>query len=77
MNAEAKLEILQDSRHPEPDDSLTWVGGHFDPEGFDVNRTNAALRARPVSKKERRSSTTPSPHSALAIFRLMYSPSSQ
>jgi hypothetical protein len=43
---ERLLEILQDSGHPEHDDSLTWVGGHFDPEGFDVNRTNTALRAR-------------------------------
>lgn len=33
-----------DAKHPEHDEVLTWVGGHLDPEGFDVNRTNTALR---------------------------------
>lgn len=26
------------------DELLAWVGGFFDPEGFDVNRTNQCLR---------------------------------
>lgn len=26
------------------DELVSWVGGFFDPEGFDVNRTNQALR---------------------------------
>ncbi|MHB8878879.1 MAG: plasmid pRiA4b ORF-3 family protein, partial [Myxococcaceae bacterium] len=38
------LAQLADPSHEEHDSSLTWVGGHFDPEGFDVNRTNRALR---------------------------------
>lgn len=40
------LEVLKDKKDPEHDDTITWVGGHFDPEGFDVNRTNAGLRER-------------------------------
>jgi hypothetical protein len=38
------LESLADERHDEHNDSLTWVGGCFDAEGFDANRTNRALR---------------------------------
>jgi hypothetical protein len=40
------LEVLQDEEDEEHDDLVAWVGGHFDPEGFDVNRTNAGLRER-------------------------------
>ena len=36
-----KIERFQDEEH---DDMLGWIGGVFDPEGFDINRTNAALR---------------------------------
>lgn len=39
------LEALDDPEHERYDEFLTWVGGVFDPEGFDVNRTNAALWA--------------------------------
>jgi hypothetical protein len=35
---------LADPDNTDHDELLTWVGGHFDPEGFDVNRTNQALR---------------------------------
>lgn len=38
------LEQLADPKHEEHDSSVTWVGGHFDPAGFDVNMTNRALR---------------------------------
>ena len=38
--------VLQDVGDAEHDDLVTWVGGHFDPEGFDVNRTNLGLRER-------------------------------
>ena len=31
----------QDERH---DELLAWVGGHFDPEGFDANAVNRLLR---------------------------------
>jgi hypothetical protein len=40
------LEVLKDEKDEEHDDLVTWVGGHFDPEGFDVNRTNSGLRER-------------------------------
>jgi hypothetical protein len=40
------LAALRDERGEEHDALLTWVGGHFDAEGFDVNRTNAELRER-------------------------------
>ena len=39
------LEALGDDKHPEYDETLAMIGGYFDPEGFDCNRTNAALRA--------------------------------
>ncbi len=42
---ERLLEALADSDDAEHDDMLRWLGGHFDPESFDVNRTNDALRA--------------------------------
>lgn len=38
------LRKLSDPTDEEHDDALTWVLGVFAPEGFDVNRTNAALR---------------------------------
>ena len=38
------LEALADPKQGEHDSLVTWVGGHFDPEGFDVNRANSALR---------------------------------
>jgi hypothetical protein len=41
---------LTDSDDAEHDELLTWVGGHFDPEGFDANRTNQALHAIARSK---------------------------
>jgi len=37
---------LRDPTSAAHDDLLAWVGGHFDPEGFDVNRVNQALRGR-------------------------------
>lgn len=40
------LEVLKNSKAEDHDDLVAWVGGHFDPEGFDVNRINAALRER-------------------------------
>jgi Plasmid pRiA4b ORF-3-like protein len=38
------LESIADPRDPERDEFLTWLGGVFDPEGFDLNLTNRALR---------------------------------
>jgi Plasmid pRiA4b ORF-3-like protein len=43
------LEIIADPDHPEHRETLTWCGGRFDPEAFDLDRTNrhvtAALRS--------------------------------
>jgi hypothetical protein len=38
------LEAIQDPNHPEYDMYLEWVGGEFDPEAFDLDEANAALR---------------------------------
>ncbi len=38
------LESIADPKDPEHDEFLTWLGGVFDPEGFDLNLTNRALR---------------------------------
>jgi hypothetical protein len=38
------LAALRDGNHEGHDQLVTWVGGVFDPEGFDVNRTNRAIR---------------------------------
>ena len=39
------LEAIQDPDHPEHEDYLEWVGGEFDPEAFDLDEANEALRA--------------------------------
>ena len=43
------LDIITDPGHPEHAETLTWCGGRFDPEAFNLDRTNrdvtAALRA--------------------------------
>jgi Plasmid pRiA4b ORF-3-like protein len=39
------LRSLANPKDPDHDEVVTWVGGFFDPEGFDVNRTNDAIRA--------------------------------
>ena len=38
------LSAIQDPKHEEHDSMLTWIGGAFDPEGFDLNAINRALR---------------------------------
>lgn len=38
------LEVLLND---DDDELVAWVGGFFDPDGFDVNRTNQALRNGP------------------------------
>lgn len=37
-------EALRDPHHAEHESYLTWVGGFFDPEGFDGNAVNDRLR---------------------------------
>jgi hypothetical protein len=41
---EAFLEAIRNRRHPEHDEYLTWIGGQFDPEAFDLEAVNAQLR---------------------------------
>jgi hypothetical protein len=38
------LEAIQNPDHPEHDDMLEWVGESFDPEAFDLEAVNRALR---------------------------------
>jgi hypothetical protein len=38
------LSAIKDPKHDEHDQMLAWVGGVFDPEGFDLNAINRALR---------------------------------
>ena len=41
---EGFLEAIRDPNHPEHEDYLEWIGGEFDPEAFDLEAINAALR---------------------------------
>jgi len=38
------LQAIRSRRHPEHAEYLRWVGGHFDPEVFDLDQVNAHLR---------------------------------
>jgi hypothetical protein len=38
------LEAIRDPDHDEHDEYLTWIGGEFDPEAFDLQKVNARLR---------------------------------
>ncbi|MBI3756884.1 MAG: plasmid pRiA4b ORF-3 family protein [Deltaproteobacteria bacterium] len=38
------LETIKDPNHPEHEDMVEWLGGDFDPEAFDVEAVNTALR---------------------------------
>jgi len=40
------LEAIANPDHEEHDSMLVWVGGAFDPEGFDINSVNRELRRR-------------------------------
>lgn len=42
---ESLLRSLANPNAPDHDEVVTWVGGYFDPDGFDLNRTNQAIRA--------------------------------
>jgi len=39
------LEAIQNPNHPEHEGYLEWVGDEFDPEEFDLDAVNEALRA--------------------------------
>jgi hypothetical protein len=38
------VEAIRQPRHPEHRTMLTWVGGSFDPEAFDLQAVNQALK---------------------------------
>ena len=38
------LEAIVDPSHPEHDERMKWIGGHFDPEHFDLAEVNYLLR---------------------------------
>jgi hypothetical protein len=40
------LEVLADPKHPEHGEMLDWMGGEWDPEGFDIDAVNARLQPR-------------------------------
>jgi hypothetical protein len=51
------LEVLADPKHKEYKELLQWVGGSFDPEHFDPEEVNAALRPFAGSPKRSRART--------------------
>jgi Plasmid pRiA4b ORF-3-like protein len=44
MGYEEFLFAIKDPKHDEHDSMLTWIGGAFDPEGFDLNAINQTLQ---------------------------------
>lgn len=40
------LEAMADPNHPEHDEMLEWIGEEWDPEAFDLDAINAALKPR-------------------------------
>lgn len=38
------LSAIKDPKHEQHDNMLTWGGGAFDPEGFDLNAIKRTLR---------------------------------
>jgi len=40
------LQTIADPDHPEHQNSLEWAGGNFDPEVFDLDKTNRALMTK-------------------------------
>jgi Plasmid pRiA4b ORF-3-like protein len=45
------LEILADRKHEQHEDMVRWIGGVFDPKGFDLNRINRDFKG---AKRRRR-----------------------
>ena len=48
---ELYLRILGDREHEQHEDMVRWIGGVFDPKGFDLNRLNREFKG---AKKRRR-----------------------
>jgi len=42
------LEVISDPEHEDYPDTMTWLGGHFDPEAFDLKTVNNKLRSMRV-----------------------------
>jgi len=42
------LEIIADPSHEDYHDMMTWLGGHFDPESFDIEIANLKLKSMRV-----------------------------
>lgn len=39
------LEVLADQKHEQHADMMRWIGGVFDPKGFDLNRINREFKS--------------------------------
>jgi hypothetical protein len=48
------LEAIHDPEHPEHEEMLEWIGGAFDPEAFNRDEVNVALRHLTASEVRRR-----------------------
>lgn len=44
------LEAIRDSKHPEHVEMLKWIGGDFDPEGFNLGEVSDLAAARDMEK---------------------------
>jgi len=60
------LEAITNPKHPEHDGYLEWVSGEFDPEAFDLDGVNEALRAM-KSGRGAKAVTFPEPEDDLGI----------
>jgi hypothetical protein len=47
------LEAIADPEHEEHEEYLVWIGGEFNPEAFDLNEVNGALRAFEPARSRR------------------------
>ena len=45
------LEVIADPSHEEHDSMLTWLGGSFDPEAFDLDHVNFLLDGRGLMRR--------------------------
>jgi hypothetical protein len=42
------LKIIADLSHEDYQDTMTWLGGHFDPDTFDIEIANLKLKSMRV-----------------------------
>jgi hypothetical protein len=55
------LEAITDPNHKENDEYLEWIGGSFDPEGFDLDEVNELLRGIRSARSRRTPYLEPEP----------------